>query len=306
MEKYIKKYFCTINLFTIAICSFLAAKSANFFVGAYILSAPDQTQKTASVKPDSSMMKNQQKTIHKAKKDPFQNIELNPLDVIEENPEFLKAISEIPNDTTDYKSEMECSATSIPGTIMGTIVSSDPEGSAVIIQGNDQKVKMFDVGHQIQAGATIVAVFRKKVFINNNGRIECLFHGDQQKKLKKEPVPSEAGEGIKNVGGNSYVISNDEKERALGDMAQLATQARIVPSFKNGQSNGFRIYSIKPGSLYQKIGIKNGDIIQRINELDINSPEKALEIYSKLKDEDRVNIDILRRGSKVTLDYTFQ
>ena len=41
-------------------------------------------------------------------------------------------------------------------------------------------------------------------------------------------------------------------------MNQIATQARIVPSFKNGVANGFKLFSIQPGSLYSAIGVENG------------------------------------------------
>jgi general secretion pathway protein C len=77
-----------------------------------------------------------------------------------------------------------------------------------------------------------------------------------------------------------------------------------VPSFKDGKANGFKLFSIRPGSLYSKIGIQNGDVVQRINGYEMSSPDKALEIYTKLKDSKQVTVDLLRRGKPQTVDYS--
>jgi general secretion pathway protein C len=83
-------------------------------------------------------------------------------------------------------------------------------------------------------------------------------------------------------------------------------QARIVPAFKDGQSEGFKLFSIRPDSIYTKIGVQNGDVIKQINGYDLNSPEKALEIYSKLKEASRIDIVIDRNGSTMHKSYTIQ
>jgi len=112
------------------------------------------------------------------------------------------------------------------------------------------------------------------------------------------------GKGIHKTGANSYDIEQSEIDATLSNLNTIATQARIVPSFKDGQANGFKLFSIRPGSLYSKIGIKNGDVISRINGYEITSPDKALEIYSKLKDAKQITVDLNRRGKPQTLDYS--
>ncbi len=94
-----------------------------------------------------------------------------------------------------------------------------------------------------------------------------------------------------------------ELDKALANLNDLAMQARIVPAFKDGQAEGFKLFSIRPDSLYSKIGIVNGDVIKRINGFDMNSPEKALEIYTKLKDANRIDVEIDRNGTSVRKTY---
>ena len=56
-------------------------------------------------------------------------------------------------------------------------------------------------------------------------------------------------------------------------------------------------------SLYSKIGLQNGDVVTRINGYEMSSPERGLEIYTKLKDAKQVNVDVKRRGKPMTLVY---
>jgi general secretion pathway protein C len=83
----------------------------------------------------------------------------------------------------------------------------------------------------------------------------------------------------------------------------VAMQARIVPAFKDGVSQGFKLFSIRPDSIYTKIGIQNGDVVKRINGFDMNTPEKALEVYSKLRESNRIDIEIERNGTPIRKTY---
>ncbi len=118
------------------------------------------------------------------------------------------------------------------------------------------------------------------------------------------PPPTNAVAGVRNVGPNRYEIDRSVIDSTLSDMSKIAMDARIVPSFKNGQANGFKLFSIRPGSLYSAIGIQNGDVISRINGFEMNSPEKALELYTKLRESARVTIDLERAGQTVSTEYS--
>jgi general secretion pathway protein C len=49
----------------------------------------------------------------------------------------------------------------------------------------------------------------------------------------------------------------------------IAMQARIVPAFKGGVAVGFKLFSIRPDSIYGKAGLQNGDIVTSINGYDL-------------------------------------
>jgi general secretion pathway protein C len=120
------------------------------------------------------------------------------------------------------------------------------------------------------------------------------------------PAPSSPPgklEGVRQVSEDRYEIERKVIDTTLGDLNRVATQARIVPSFKNGVANGFKLFSIQPGSLYASIGIENGDVVQRVNGYEMNSPEKALELYQKLKETGHVTIELERGGRTIRKEY---
>jgi len=119
------------------------------------------------------------------------------------------------------------------------------------------------------------------------------------------PAPAPGGkiEGIRQLGDDRYEIERGALDSTLGDLNKVATQARIVPSFKNGVANGFKLFSIQPGSLYSSIGIENGDVVQRVNGYELNSPEKALELYQKLKEAGHVTLELERGGRVIRKEY---
>jgi general secretion pathway protein C len=160
--------------------------------------------------------------------------------------------------------------------------------------------------------------FRVVAVICNGGTKEYLDFepgatGGEVANLGYAPVPTPAtrlpgspgatGTGVRQVRDNIYEIERNVIDSTLSNLNNIATQARIVPSFRNGVANGFKLFSIQPGSLYASIGIENGDVIQRVNGYEINSPEKALELYQKLRESQHVTIELDRGGQVIRKEY---
>ncbi len=94
-----------------------------------------------------------------------------------------------------------------------------------------------------------------------------------------------------------------EVDSALENMNQLFTQIRAVPHFEGGQSTGFRLFAIRQDSLFDRIGLKNGDIISRINGQDLNDPARALAIFQELRNEREITVEVTRNKEPLTLGY---
>ncbi len=110
--------------------------------------------------------------------------------------------------------------------------------------------------------------------------------------------------GIHPDGLNHYTIDRRAFEAALTYPQQFARAARIVPTLAHGQPRGFKLYAIKPSSIFAALGIQNGDTLVAINDLALTSAEKALTVYSTVKTTSNFHVTILRQGVELVLTYT--
>ena len=201
---------------------------------------------------------------------------------------------------------------SLHGTLVGTAMADPARYSLCQITNPDvNETQVYSIGDKYQ-GARLYQVEKERVLIDNDGRNEYIDNSAAAApNMGTTPMPAPVaanggGEGVKQLSENQYVIAKAEINNALTNMSDLATKARIVPSFKNGVANGFKLFSIVPDSLYSKIGVQNGDVIRKINGYEMNSPDKALEIYQKLRDATRIEIELERRGDTVRKSYSIE
>jgi type II secretory pathway component PulC len=102
-----------------------------------------------------------------------------------------------------------------------------------------------------------------------------------------------------------YVPASHQIERSdlFGHLNELSRSARIVPEIRAGRAAGLRVYSVRAGGPAAQIGLQNGDVLRAIDGVPLDSPEKALECYARLKTAHHVSVLIERNGQPVTLEY---
>jgi len=68
---------------------------------------------------------------------------------------------------------------------------------------------------------------------------------------------------------------------------------------------GVQVSAIKPGSLFEKMGIKDGDTITALNGIRIDSPEQSAKILVELTSADNFTIDVTNAdGGTETHDFS--
>ncbi|MCP4753724.1 MAG: hypothetical protein GY866_22800 [Proteobacteria bacterium] len=103
--------------------------------------------------------------------------------------------------------------------------------------------------------------------------------------------------------GKNFHIESSEVDSHMKNFGKLVNQARMVPFFHNGQHKGFQIKAIDKGSLYEKLGLKNRDVIKAVNGEELNTMDKAVSLLKTLKNEREFTFQLERKGSPMTLNY---
>lgn len=309
MDLLLQRYTWIASLVATVLCAYLAARVVNTIAGSAIATKP--SLQTVSVQP-------RQQTISHAELDAKRLSTLFGVPLPEPKPVDDPTAAQ-QKQTAQWNPEPQRSP--LHAVLIGTALATPERYSLCQLTNTDQnETGVYAVGDTFM-NARIYAIERllehqgdrdlikERVLIVNDGRNEYVDNSAPAvgtPNLGVVTMPPPGGDGVKQVSENQYVVAKKEIDNALTNLSDLATKARIVPSFKNGVPNGFKLFSIVPDSLYAKIGVQNGDVIRRINGYEMNSPDKALEIYQKLRDANRIEIEVERRGDTIRKSYSIE
>jgi general secretion pathway protein C len=105
---------------------------------------------------------------------------------------------------------------------------------------------------------------------------------------------------------NTYVVNQKAVDESLENPRNILTDARLLPRMVNGVQEGFVMREVRQGGIYDKLGLRNNDILLGVNDLQLSSPETALKAFTALRGMNRIELDVVRNGRKMTLTYTLR
>lgn len=92
--------------------------------------------------------------------------------------------------------------------------------------------------------------------------------------------------------------------RAALASGEWARQARVIPRDVGGRVEGVKLYGIRRRSLPAALGLRNGDVVLRVDGKAIAGPDWLPTHLEQLEGADALTIDIERRGQPLTLHVT--
>jgi len=198
--------------------------------------------------------------------------------------------------------------------LWGVALHKDGPSSCVIEDLSNHKQQLYHEGETVPGEAKVTRVEWERVILTRDGKEEILDLSTEARPpgmaapaaSVASAAPGSADEHIQLTGDGQYVIDRSEVDGALENMSQLFTQIRAVPHFEGGRSTGFRLFAIRQNSLFDKIGLKNGDIIQSINGQELTDPSRALAMFQELRNQNELTVQVMRNRESKTLSYQFR
>lgn len=189
--------------------------------------------------------------------------------------------------------------------LIGTVVGPR-QLSYAIFQDTTGIQEVFKVGEPVPGLGTLSDVKTDRVHIRDGEETHELLLADvaEEKVSSASPGNSRMTSAFAHkVGKGMYIVDQRKVQQAIENPTQMMTDARLRPHVRNGREEGFLLSEVKQGGIYYSLGLRNGDVLLRINEYDISNPEVALQAFTALRGMDRIQIDLLRAGSKMTMTY---
>lgn len=190
--------------------------------------------------------------------------------------------------------------------LTGVIASG--AGGYALISVNGQPQEPFAIGQTITDGAVLQAVYSDRVVIGRNGALESLLLEGAD---KSQPPPdmvmptvshnaSVPTDIVRETGTNHYTVARDQLAAQIRT-PEFLKQATLAPS----SGGGFLVRQIQPSSLYEKLGLRAGDVIKSVNGQPINTAEDAIKLYQQMSSINSVQMEVIRGGKSEALYYQF-
>jgi general secretion pathway protein C len=195
--------------------------------------------------------------------------------------------------------------------LYGTVTGPDNLSYAIITdnsQPSPVRQDLFAYGDDVYGHGTLTKISSDSVEITKDGDIYTLYLFDVRNIRAESDKSPSAGSGslVRRVSDKQYLLDQRKVQQALNDPEKVLSDARLYPNIKNGIHEGFKILEVKRGGIYDNLGLRNRDVLLRINGLDLTSPDAAMQAMTALRGMKSVNLDIIRSGSKMTLSYQIQ
>ena len=158
-------------------------------------------------------------------------------------------------------------------------------------------------GHE---GVSVRAIERTRVILDNAGRPEELvLREDDPSLIALNANRARRGAARATAPADPDASLNQRLKTLNGPdgqgISQILSSARIVPQYFDGQMQGMRVDAIKADSVFQKVGLQNGDIITEVNGIVIDRVEATSAIFDEFASAASIDIAAMRGGSTVKL-----
>jgi len=177
-------------------------------------------------------------------------------------------------------------------TLTGVAARATGGCALVIVQGQPEAA--FCSGEEVSPGVRLDTVERDRIVIVRNGAREAVFMKDAEGGAAAVPLPPI----VQSVGTDRQIVDRRQLQQQLG-RPEFLNQALIVPN----PDGGFLVRQVQAGSLYEKLGLRPGDVIRNVNGQPLTNMDDVMRLYQQFGTAQRVLVDVQRQGRNETLYY---
>jgi len=176
--------------------------------------------------------------------------------------------------------ENQATPTEVPLSSLNLILTgivAAGEDSVALISADGQPQAAFTLGEEVAHGAILHAVYPDRAILQRAGVLESLVLEDMAEGLASDAVSviknnNQNLDGqIRRLGKNDFSMPRGIIGQKLKD-PEFLRAAYIMPR----KEGGFLVRKLKKGSLYEQLGLKQGDIIKSVNGEPLNSIQDAM------------------------------
>ena len=165
-----------------------------------------------------------------------------------------------------------------------------------MVQGQPESA--YCAGEELTPGVRLESVQADRIVILRNGVRESVAMKDVEGAPGAGTVPAVPAADRAARCATGRWSTGAQLQQQLG-RPEFLSQALIVPS----PGGGFLVREIQSGSLYEKLGLRPGDVIRNVNGQALTSMDEVMRMYQQFGTAERITVDVQRQGRSETLYY---
>jgi general secretion pathway protein C len=199
--------------------------------------------------------------------------------------------------------------------VLGVIASEDVSAGVALVKDTvSGKTFAARPGMRLSERATIVGVTQKFVSVKFGDRTEEIAVGDQivssgsnggGDTARGQVLVGEAG-GVERSGNVVRVAASYRDAVLKGQLSKVLMQVAAVPHYVNGALEGFKLWDIDAGSIFEQAGFAEGDLVTSINGQALSDVGATIKLLQSMREEPRADITVVRKGVEQTLQIVVQ
>ncbi|HEY3700243.1 MAG TPA: type II secretion system protein GspC [Spongiibacteraceae bacterium] len=190
--------------------------------------------------------------------------------------------------------------------LLGVISASEPAQARAFIEAEGRQ-QQFAIGEQLPGAGKVVLnkVLVDRAIIDNNGHYETLWLYDPNSATQQQLQQSTAAAPSSTVDmrGNQNItqLAQGYRNQLYQNPGSLADIIQVAPATEGGKLIGYRVNPGRDQAQFAKFGLKPGDIVTMINDVKLDDPQRALELYNLLRSQREAAITVHRGNEDVVL-----
>jgi general secretion pathway protein C len=203
--------------------------------------------------------------------------------------------------------------TSLPLRLLGTAAAADTRRSWAAVEDLDAREHLIvRLNDQLKGGARVVRIDRRRIVLQNGPRREELGLEEgaspadsprsavkaRGRRTSRATGANDIRANVRRLGENRFSVRRDDVKSVANNPAALFSQARILPKYQDGEMIGVQLNSIKAGSLFEQIGIQDGDTITEFNGIQVTGQQESAQVLRELTEAAEFDVSVTGAGGE--------
>ncbi|MEQ8798872.1 MAG: type II secretion system protein GspC [Salinisphaeraceae bacterium] len=187
-------------------------------------------------------------------------------------------------------------------TLTGIVSSDRAPQSRALIRTDDGDQQPYAVGDTIRNNVKLHEIYASRVILDRGGRFETLTLEREKAALGEQKQPESEGDLSEAVTSSLKNV----REEILANPQRMSDYVRFRPQRENGELKGYRIYPGSDRALFQRVGLRPGELVTAVNGTPLNNPRDAMQVLQNLTEAQSLTVTLERGNEQRSVSVSFE